>query len=79
MTTQSTIDRPATVTITDIEGKQAEIDYLEGMLLRDYYAETGLKAPVAGQTALVDDVPVGLSDTLAPGVSVATVPIAVNG
>lgn len=79
MTTQSTIDRPATVTITDIEGKQAEIDHLEGMLLLDYYVENGLTPPVAGQTALVDDVPVGLSDTLEPGASVATVPIAVNG
>lgn len=76
---KATLDRPTTVTITDIEGRQANIDYLEGMILLDYYVENGLTPPMAGQTALVDDVPVGLSDTLAPGVSVATVPVAVNG
>ena len=75
-----TLDRP-TVHLSDIEGNTAEVEFVDGKPIKEYFDELegALAAPVEGQTAFVNGIPLDLSDTLETGTELSVGVLARNG
>jgi hypothetical protein len=73
---QLTKDR---ITICDINGLEQSMICIEGQTLEQYFDHAGVLAPIQGQVALVDGLPINLKEVVEPGTSVTVGVLAKNG
>lgn len=69
-----------TISITDAEGVESDLLLIEGQSLEQYFASSStLKAPTDGEFALMDGIPVALSETVPEGATIVVGKLPKNG